>query len=226
MNLEKIAGVGRVAVTTPDGRPVTWGQFRQASGTARLICGSERTRVRLSLRGLVPNGGYSASLAFFRAPGFEEAGMGALAGTVQIGRFRAQGKPMAGDGEGAGVVPMATSIFTERGTSDRDPPARTEGPVEADGEGRALIDAVVPSESGRCLLDEKEVHVLVSYHLDGRLDRPPSAERVAEHLAWPIRDGRAYTPGAAVLTLPDREEACDANPALCGRTGRDGTFVE
>lgn len=57
-------------VFKPDGQPLTFGEFYEASGTASVNCTKKGTHVVIKASGLIPKGVYTAWLLIFEEPGF------------------------------------------------------------------------------------------------------------------------------------------------------------
>jgi hypothetical protein len=153
-----------------DGTALTWGETLQATGTARLSCEEDGTRLRIEAKHLLPEGVYTGWLALFERPGFASAGLDATLAISPVGPTDGSESILVADARGRAsletVVPRAK--------------------------------ATVPFVSGEpeipsCLLDAFEVHVVLAYHLDGKTcgDNPCEVDQFVEHLAWIVVEGDA-----------------------------------
>lgn len=163
---------GDVRVLSPEGEPLSWGEFATAAGTTVVTCEGDGTFVTIEADGLQPGGVYTGWLAFFDAPGFRAAGLETVAAISALG---------PSDGS------EATLIADENGeaTADIFVPAGAAGiPM-----GR---DFDIPA----CLLDVLEVHVVLAYHWDGNTCGPSPCEphTYGEQVGWIVEAGEVFAP--------------------------------
>lgn len=127
-------------VTTPNGRPVTLGEFTDIAGRATVECTGEGTRADLELSGLIPGGVYTLWLFTFEEPGFD-------------------GTPDHRLGGGAyGPYDRDQNAFV----------ASESGEAEISVLARAGTLSAIPAEITGCLLsDTYEFHIVGTYHIDG-----------------------------------------------------------
>jgi hypothetical protein len=122
----------------PDGHPVTWGEFNAVSGSAKINCTGQGTRINMSVSGLIPNGVYSLWCMTFTPPGFDTA-------YTNVSGFGA-----AGAADGSGNVFIASS----RGDARLHVLCKA-GPLSVSGS----IGGCIP-------VDEYELHFVAIYHND------------------------------------------------------------
>jgi hypothetical protein len=172
MTILKVAGSANVPVMSPDGRAVTWGEFRAATGTATLSCEEHGTRVHVQLEHLIPNGVYTGQLVFFQAPGFKSQLFNALSGVAPIGPADGSQSKLTADASGTATL----DTLVPAGAVTVAIPGKTQA---------------VPS----CLLDAYEVHVVAAYHLDGQTcgATPCAPDKQAEQIGWMFYQGRVQT---------------------------------
>jgi|GEM_PF-2361890 len=142
----------------PDGHAVTWGEWNGATGSAKINCTGQGTRLNANLEGLIPNGVYSLWLQKFQAPGFDTA-------YTNVSGFGA-----AGDGTDNVFTASANGTAKVHITS----PA---GPLSVFGS----IGGCIPEE-------EYELHFVGIYHLDGKpgTTTPGTAGNYVEQFAFLI----------------------------------------
>ena len=171
--LAKVVSSNKVPVVAQDGHRVTWGEFRAATGTARLTCAEAGTRVHIDFQRLLPNGVYTGWLVFFQAPGFLSAGFDALTGLAPIGPSDGSQSKVIADGSGSAaldaVVPQGT-VTVQLSSSAQSVP--------------------------HCLLDAYEVHFVAAYHADGQTygSVPGAPDKIAEQIGFMIAQGKVQTP--------------------------------
>ncbi len=142
-------GGQHVPIMTPDGlHQVTYGEFKMASGMAKIKCINAGTHVVMQLKGLIPHGVYSLWTLIFEAPGFDgtmnnRIGFGAL-GAIEGNK---NSNSFIADDEGNASI----SII------------RAAGKLEVDGSVNPEPDYEgVPN----CLSEEFETHLALAYHLN------------------------------------------------------------
>ena len=142
---------GLTPVTAPDGHIVTWGEWAQAKGRAKVKCIKKGSLVVVHLSGLIPNGQYTVWIPVFTAP-FNPATF--PAGVIAAGPLGAQDGSENGfvaDDDGEGEISVVL------------PAGPLNGPI--------------PGPFDGCLTDEVEFQVHIAYHIDrmthGRLPGPP-----------------------------------------------------
>jgi hypothetical protein len=150
---------------SPSGEQITWGTFRQATGTLDVACTEAGTELELHMTDLIPGGVYTGWIVFFDPPGFAEGGLNTLTGVGPVGPQDGRDSVFVADENGVGELLAVT-------------PA-----------GDVSVSLGDPIDVPECLLDAYEVHVIAAYHTDGKTygDVPGEPEVVGEHLAWVLR---------------------------------------
>jgi hypothetical protein len=124
----------------PDGHPVTWGEFSHVTGTAKMNCTGQGSRISLQLNGLIPNGVYSLWIVKFDPPGFDTS-------YTYVSGFGS-----AGPNDGS------KNAFKASAKGDANLHLATPG-------GSLSVSGTI----GECILtDEYEVHITAIYHMDGQ----------------------------------------------------------
>src|SRR5262245_1411501 len=140
-------------VTAPDGHQVTWGEWAQADGQARVKCIKKGSHVVVHLTGLIPNGQYTVWIPIFQPPGFDPA-------TWPDNPVIAAGPLGAQDGSQNGFL------------ADKNGEATISAVLPA-----GMLNGPAPGPFDGCLTDELEFHVHIAYHIDhmthGNLPGPP-----------------------------------------------------
>ena len=144
----------------PDGHPVTWGEWNRVTGSAKINCTGQGTRLNVNIEGLIPNGVYSLWVMPFQPPGFDTA------------YTNVSGFGSAGENNGSENVFTASSSGSARFHVTH--PA---GALSSFG-----------SVSGCMASDEYEVHFVGIYHIDGKpgTTTPGPAGKYVEQFAFLI----------------------------------------
>jgi hypothetical protein len=144
----------------PDGHPITWGEWNRVTGSAKVNCTGQGTRLNVSIDGLIANGIYSMWVMPFQPPGFDTA-------YTNVSGFGAAGAP-----DGSENVFKASSTGSARFHVSI--PA---GPLSSFGS----VSGCIPS-------DEYEVHFVGIYHIDGKpgTTTPGPAGKYVEQFAFLI----------------------------------------
>jgi len=124
----------------PDGHPVIWGEFGGVTGTAKMNCTGQGSRISVQLSGLIPNGVYSFWIVKFDAPGFDTS-------YTNVSGFGSAG-PNDGSKNSFKASPKGDVSFHV---------STPGGPLSVSG---TIADCIVT--------DEYEVHVTGIYHMDGQ----------------------------------------------------------
>jgi hypothetical protein len=130
-------------VLKPDGQPLTFGEFSQASGTASVKCMDKGTHVVINASGLIPKGVYTVWLLTFAAPGF----------TPDFVNLNAE-------------VPLGSPDGTQNSFTAS---AAGEAAISAFHPAGSLTGS---NDVSDCLLDEFEFHFVLVYHPDGQTYGP------------------------------------------------------
>jgi hypothetical protein len=139
-------------ILTPDGHPVTWGEWNAVEGRAAVKCLADGSHVVVHLSGLIPNGQYSAWVVAFTPPGFNPDP------TLP--------NPPAANAVTAG--PLGLQDGSENG-------------FVADDEGEGQISGILPPgpmsllhlvDFDGCLFDYADFQVHIAYHIDGMTHGP------------------------------------------------------
>jgi len=144
----------------PDGHPVTWSEWNRVTGTAKVNCTGQGTRLNVTVDGLIANGVYSLWVMPFQPPGFDTA-------YTNVSGFGA-----AGRNDGSQNVFQASASGSARFHVSI--PA---GALSSFG-----------SVSGCIPEDEYEVHFVGIYHIDGKpgTTTPGPAGKYVEQFAFLI----------------------------------------
>jgi hypothetical protein len=145
-----------------DGSRITWGEARAVTGTLKIKCQSEDTKVQIKAEGLRPNGVYTGWLAFFQPPGFAEVGLASITAISPVGP--ADGSESVLIADELGRASLTASVA----------------------QGMATVPLGGEQDIPSCLLETYELHVVLAYHPDGNTcgDNPCAEDRFVEQAAW------------------------------------------
>ena len=129
-------------VLAPDGHQLTWGEFSAVSGAIQVECVEAGTKVSMQLKGLIPNGVYTAWNVSVKAPGFDPSAE----------FFNITGIGAAGNGLGKDNVFIASADGTAEITT-----ISQGGPLSMFGD---LADCP--------MINQFEWHVVGTFHIDGK----------------------------------------------------------
>jgi hypothetical protein len=140
-------------ILAPDGHQVTLEEFNNVKGKVKAYCDDDGTRVKLYLRGLIPDGVYTIWNATFKAPGWDGTFEGFttnLLGLGPVGPNNGSQNSLTASSEGRAFLDVTTP----------------EGSLAGSGTTQSF------GTIKKCALEEAEWHIAGAYHLDSQTHGP------------------------------------------------------